>query len=139
MFGLVGKINYMLSGILTKLIPKVEVISLPPSLDPHMQKMFEHDELNCKNGIRSRVGREFIDAYRDISSKAHEFSVPFLSVSGDSDTLVNPDAAKRFYDKSASKDKTLHVAKNTWHNLFVEKGREDMYRLFSQWINDRIR
>ncbi|PXF40937.1 Monoglyceride lipase [Gracilariopsis chorda] len=139
MFGLKGRINYSLSGITSALIPKMELVQLPKSIDPEQQALFDGDELNCKVGIRARVGREFLNTYSHISQNADKFNTPFLSVSGEHDTLVNPLAAKRFYDKAPSTDKTLHTAVGRWHNLFAEKGKEDMWNLFTEWVDQRIK
>ncbi|CAN8073661.1 unnamed protein product [Agarophyton chilense] len=140
MFGLVGRINRALSGITSSLFPYLEVLRLPKSPDIHMQAMFEADELNCNaEGVRARVGRGFLDAYEDISNNAHTFSTSFLSVHGEHDTLIHPMAAKRFYDAAISKDKTLQTGTGRWHNIFTEKGKEEMWFLFADWIGQRCK
>lgn len=137
MFGLAGKIQLAISGITSALVPKMQLLALPKSTDEELQVLFESDPLNCSEMLRARVGRQFIDAYKDISARIADVKVAFLTASGENDTLVNPAAAQRFHDGAASKDKTYFPAKGRWHNLLVEKGREELWTLFADWIAAR--
>lgn len=83
------------------------------------------------------MGREFLNVYRDVARRAGEVRVPFLIVSGELDTLVHPQAAKRFYENAASEDKRIVKAEGRWHNLLVERGREEIWTLFAEWILER--
>lgn len=137
MFGLKGRIQYALSGITSRLVPKMELLALPKAPDEDMEKLFEADPLNCQEMLRARVGREFIDAYTDINNNVAKVETPFLTVSGEHDTLVNPEAAKRFYEGARSEDKTIRKMQGRWHNLLVENGREEMWTIFADWIAER--
>lgn len=139
MFGLKGKVQYALSGITSRLVPKMELLALPKAPDEEMQMLFDADPLNCHVMLRARVGREFIDAYTDINNNLDRVRTPFLTVSGEHDTLVNPEAAKRFYDGANSEDKTIRKMDGRWHNLLVEKGREEMWTIFADWIAERVK
>lgn len=137
LFGLSGRIQLALSGLTSTLVPKMELLALPKSTDPELQAQFEADPLNCTEKLRARVGREFVDAYANISARIADIKVPFLTASGENDTLVNPAAAKRFHDGASSQDKTWFEAKGRWHNLFVEAGKEELWVLFADWIAAR--
>lgn len=140
MFGLMGQINYLLSGITSLLIPKTQVVTLPKSTDKRLQALFESDPLNTPQiGVRARVGRELIVAYGNIAEHAAELMTPFVTAAGEFDTLVNPQAAKRFADRAGTKpeDKRVFDAKGRWHNLLVEDGYEEIHRLFGDWLRDR--
>lgn len=138
MFGIVGRIQSALSGITSILIPTAELVTMPKSIDDNLQAVFDSDPLNSTCGIRARVGREILDAYADISKTIQTFTVPFLSSSGELDTIVHPQAARRFYEKASSTDKTYIPAKGRWHNIFGESGCEEMWTIFGNWISDRI-
>lgn len=139
MFGLVGKLQAALSGITSTLIPTVELVAVPTGNDEELTKLFRSDPLNCSDvKIRARVGREFLMAYKDINARVHEIKTPFLTVAGEFDTLVNPQAAQRFYEGASSTDKQVKVAKGRWHNLLVEKGKEEIWLWFSEWIQQRV-
>ena len=137
MFGLKGHIQYWLSGITSRVCPKAELLALPPAPDKQLQENFEADPLNCQNMVRARVGREFLDAYSNISENVGMVKVPFLTVSGQNDTLVHPEAAERFYNQATSADKTLVKGEGRWHNLLGETGKEEMWTLFANWIRER--
>lgn len=138
MFGLKGRIQYALSGITSRLVPKMEMLALPPAPDEKLQQIFDSDPLTCHHMIRARVGREFIDAYADINQNVGVVKIPFLTVSGEHDTLVNPEAARRFFDGAASEDKTIVKGEGRWHNLLAENGREEIWTLFADWIAERV-
>lgn len=140
MFGLMGQINYLLSGITSLLIPKTQVVTLPKGIDKRLQALFESDPLNTPEiGLRARVGRELIVAYGEIAERAAELTTPFVSAAGEFDTLVNPQAAQRFADRAGTlpEDKRVFDAKGRWHNLLVEDGYEEIHRLFGDWLRDR--
>lgn len=137
MFGIAGKIQLALSSLTSALVPKMQLLALPKSSDEELQKLFESDPLNCSENLRARVGRQFLDTYKDIADRIDDVRVPFLTVAGEHDTLVNPTAAQRFHDRASSSDKTYFQAKGRWHNLLVEKGREELWTHFADWIADR--
>lgn len=136
MFGIKGTILASMSAVLSAIVPRVAVMELPKNIsDPEGQAAFENDTLNSANvGLRARVGREFILAYKDIANNYEQFKVPVIAAAGEHDTLVNPAAAQRFVDAISSKDKTLFEAKGRWHNLFTENGKEEIWCLFADWI-----
>lgn len=139
MFGVVGRIQAALSGVTSALVPTMELVTLPQSPDEELQQLFDMDSLNCKGKLRARVGREFLNAYKDIKARVGDVRTPFLTVSGELDTMVNPEAAQRFYEGAKSEDKTIVKAEGRWHNLLVEKGREEMWELFGDWVEQRAR
>lgn len=137
MFGFKGHVQYWLSGITSRLCPKAELLALPPAPDPMMRAIFDADDLTCKNNVRARVGREFLDAYSNIAGNVSQVRLPFLTVSGELDTLVNPEAAERFYNRAGSKDKMIFKGPGRWHSLLAEEGKEEMWTLFADWIRER--
>lgn len=137
MFGLVGQLQYAMSGVTSIIIPTVEVVTMPKYDDENMQKLYESDPLNSTLGIRCRVGRELIEAYRDIEESVAEVQVPFYTMAGEREMLVNPQAAKRFYDGASSTDKKYKMADGRWHNLLVEPGCEKIWTAYADWIPER--
>ncbi len=141
MLGTKGMILASLSSIIANVVPKMEVIDLPKDdLHPEQQAAFEADPLNAANvQCRARPGREFLRAYADIAKHLANLKTPVLAASGEHDTLVNPEASKRFIDGISSEDKTHYVALGRWHNLFVEGEKEQIWALFADWIAARCK
>lgn len=139
MFGFVGRVQAALSGITSVLIPTAQLVALPKGNDEELRRLFEADELNYQEKLRARVGREFLNVYGDVSRRVGEVRVPFLIASGELDTLVNPQAARRFYESAASEDKQIAKAEGRWHNLLVENGKEEIWTLFAEWILERAK
>jgi len=139
MFGIKGKILFNISGLLSKFVPTKEVITLPKNTrNPAEQARFDNNDLNAADvELRARVGREFIDAYKNIADHLPKITTPVLAISGELDTLVNPEANARFIDGISSEDKTKQVAAGRWHNLLVEEKREEIWTAFADWIAER--
>lgn len=138
MLGLKGRFLKPFAGIATKIIPTWEVLDMPGNTEnPELQELFESDPLNSTAGLRVRVGSEFLKAYQKICEQQDKVDFPFLSCSGGKDTLVDPDAAERFYKNAKSKDKKWIQRKDNWHNLLQEPGKEDVWTLFVDWIVER--
>lgn len=140
MFGIKGKILSYFSSLASALVPTMEVMALPKNThNPPLQVLYESDPLNYQGQLRARVGREFMLAYADISAHLADIKIPFLAASGELDTLVNPEASKRLMDGASSEDKTLFVAVDRWHNNLTEDGKEEIWTLFSDWIDERVK
>lgn len=139
MFGVMGRIQRALSGITSILIPKVEIIALPKAPDPKLQAFYDADPLNSSTGVRARVGKEVLNAYKNIGDHAADVKLPFLIVHGENDNLISPQAAPRFHDAASSEDKTIFLGKGRGHNLLSEEGKEEMWELFADWIAHRIK
>lgn len=141
MFGIKGTILYQLSGLLSKLVPKMQVLQLPKNTrDPEEQAKFDNNELNATEvDLRARVGREFVVAYKDIADHLPKVTTPVIAISGEMDTLVNPEANTRFIDGISSEDKTKQIAGDRWHNILIEKNSEEIWVTFANWIAERCK
>lgn len=138
MFGFWGRVQKGLSALTSAVIPTAQLITLPRSSDEKLQRLFEADPLNASEGLRARVGRQFLLAYQYVAEQAPRFVTPLFIVSGELDTLVDPGAARRFFENVASQDKTVEMAKGRWHNLLVEDGKEQIWQMYVNWIVDRM-
>lgn len=74
-------------------------------------------------------------AYKSIADNLQSVKTPVLAISGEHDTLVNPEANARFIDGISSEDNAKEVATGRWHNLLVEEKCEEICS-FANWIAD---
>jgi acylglycerol lipase len=137
MLGWYGLALSKVSRLASFLIPTFEVMAMPKNTrHPDLQALFESDPLNSMVMVRARVGHEFLCAYKKIADSLDKVTVPFLTMSGKHDTLVNPTASTRFFQGASSTDKEMLV-QDCWHNLLVEPGRELNWRLYCDWLDKR--
>uniref|UniRef100_A0A7S0ZGB9 Serine aminopeptidase S33 domain-containing protein n=1 Tax=Timspurckia oligopyrenoides TaxID=708627 RepID=A0A7S0ZGB9_9RHOD len=138
MLGWKGVFLAQISGILSWLVPELEVLSLPPNaLFPELHEMFKNDPLNSNVGLRARVGHEFLRLYKFISDNASELKTSFLITDGEDDGLVNPAGIVRFYEAADVKDKSVQIVPNMWHNLLIEPGADQVIDSYVEWIVKR--
>lgn len=138
MLGLRGVILSKISWLSTVFMPTVEVMPMPKNtLFPDMQRLYESDPFNSTVMVRARVGHEFLCAYKAIAESLHSVTVPFITLSGKRDTLVHPEASTRFHVGAASTDKQIYI-QDCWHNPLTEPGREDNWRIYVDWVVERL-
>lgn len=137
--GLWGSILYYAAAVVSLFAPRLEIYPMGKNTRlPEMQLLFESDPLNSMAAVRGRVAHSFLLAYQEIASGLERVVIPFIAMSGGLDTLVNPSAAKRFHSGAASKDKEFHIQDEFWHNLLVEPGKEENWRMYINWIDKRV-
>ncbi len=74
------------------------------------------------------------NAQKEVMSRAAEFDVPFLCMTGSADGVADPEAAVEFVGRTTSADKTLKVYDHFRHELLRKKGRERVYCDVLDWI-----
>ncbi|GFR96089.1 monoglyceride lipase [Elysia marginata] len=57
------------------------------------------------------------DARKEIESKLSTIEWPFLTIHGEEDAIVNPQASQALHDKAASSDKTITIYPGAYHQL----------------------
>jgi len=137
-FGLKGRLLTAASGLLSWATPTLQVLELPRNtVQPELHELFVYDKLNSEVQLRARVGTEFLRAYADVAARAADVKVPLLAMSGELDTLVHPEAAKRYARLVGSSDVTVRVCPGRWHNLLVEMRREEVWGTIRDWVLER--
>ncbi len=70
--------------------------------------------------------------------RASEVRLPLLVMQGMADTIVNANAARRFFENASSEDKEWAPYDGLRHEILNENEREDVYRAMLNWIEKRI-
>ncbi len=71
--------------------------------------------------------------------RAHEIRSPIVMVIGGQDPIVDPSAAREFYDRLGSDDKTLLLYPKMLHEPLNELGREQVLADLIRWLEPRLR
>jgi alpha-beta hydrolase superfamily lysophospholipase len=69
--------------------------------------------------------------------RAGEFRLPLLIEMGEDDPVADPGAAREFYGKAGSADKTFHSYPGYLHEILREAGREAVFTHILEWLRER--
>ena len=72
-------------------------------------------------------------------ARAGEIRTPILMMVGGQDPVVDPAAAREFFDRLGSEDKTLLLYPKMLHEPLNELGREQVLDDLVRWIEPRLR
>lgn len=139
MFGWHGRFLKAISPLLGSLVPRLPVLSLPPSLDDCVRDAVEKDGLIHRGAIRVRMCLEFLRVYSEINENAHLLNFKSVGIFvGGIDTIVSPVGMKDFVERIRSDDKNMLVFDNLGHDICREKGCEPVIEAIIKWIIDRL-
>ncbi len=70
--------------------------------------------------------------------RAGEMRLPMLMLVGGQDPVVSPSAAREYYDRSGSDDKTLLIYPKMLHEPLNEIGAEQVLDDLVRWIDSHL-
>lgn len=137
MFGPKGKILKFLSPILNATVPKLQVLSLPPSRDAAIRDACEKDSLLYRHPVRVRMGFEFLRVYDDIHENADKLKFKNVAIFiGLKDHIVSPSGIQEFVDRIHSDNKKVFQFEHLGHDVSREEGCEKAVDQVVQFITD---
>jgi len=104
--------------------------------DEEMQSWTERDPLYGK-ATTPRWFMESTRAQEEVLRRAGEFVYPLLVLTGGSDRIADPAAARAFFDAAGSRDKELKTYDGLRHEIFNELERERTFGDTIGWISAR--
>ncbi len=72
-------------------------------------------------------------------ARAGELQTPLLMIVGGQDTVVDPAAAREFFDRVAIEDKMLLLYPKMLHEPLNELGREQVFEDVIRWLEPRLK
>jgi alpha-beta hydrolase superfamily lysophospholipase len=106
--------------------------------DPAIQREHREDRLR-HNRMSAPLFFGMVDGGKMLLARAGEIRAPLLMLVGGQDLIVDPAAARAFYDAAGSEDKTLHLYPKMLHEPLNELGREQVLDDVSRWLEPRLR
>lgn len=88
---------------------------------------------------RAATALELMRVCREVQGRFEEVDAPLLIVHGEKDVVCDPVLVEELHSRAASKDKTIRVYPNMWHQL-VGESDEDVQLVFGgilDWLRDR--
>lgn len=95
----------------------------------------ERDPLNHTQ-LSARLGLDLLRAGEWALTRAAEFPLPLLLLTGGADPVANVDAMRVFADRAPHC--TLHIWDNLLHELHNDAGREAVFACLFDWLRARL-
>ena len=137
----ISRATITLGNILSVLAPKAGLLALDAngiSRDSEVVTDYLNDPLVFHGKTPARLAAELLKAMRRVAKEADKITLPLMVVQGGQDKLVDPDGAQMLYDKAGSKDKTLKIYEELYHELFNEPERARVLKDMETWLATHV-
>jgi len=136
----VPKVVIKVARALSKHLPKLRMPgtldTTAISRDTAVIKAYKKDPLACHfNTLRQ--GDEILRALDVIPSLYPKISLPLLIAHGSEDRIIKIEGSKEILEKVASKDKTLYIHPDGYHELHNDFEKEKYFTELADWVNTR--
>jgi acylglycerol lipase len=131
-----------MAGIVSALAPKMGVTMLDASLisrDESVVDAYINDPLVYRGKIPARTGAELARMWKQLPDQMPEIKIPILIMHGLADRLCDPRGSKLLYERVGSKDKTLKMYDNFYHEICNEPERKQVCNDMENWLTKHIR
>jgi alpha-beta hydrolase superfamily lysophospholipase len=105
--------------------------------DPDIQREHRADPLR-HNRISAPLFFGMVEGGAMLIERAGEMRLPMLMLVGGQDPVVSPSAAREYYDRSGSDDKTLLIYPKMLHEPLNEIGAEQVLDDLVRWIDSHL-
>jgi alpha-beta hydrolase superfamily lysophospholipase len=123
--------------ILSVIAPKAGVLALDAtaiSRDPVVVNTYANDPLVFHGKTPARLASEMLKAMMRVTAEVGKISLPFITIQGGADKLVDPGGTQMLYDKASSKDKTIKIYDGLYHEVFNEPERAVVLKDVETWL-----
>ncbi|HEX9975406.1 MAG TPA: alpha/beta hydrolase [bacterium] len=127
-----------ISSVIGKILPKLPTIKIDSgsiSRDSEVVKKYNNDPLVYRGGIPGRTGAEFNRAIKLIQKDMEAIDLPILIMHGTADRLSDPEGSKQLYERVQSKDKTLKLYEELYHEILNEPEKEKVLADIVEWLD----
>jgi alpha-beta hydrolase superfamily lysophospholipase len=105
--------------------------------DPYMQREHREDPLRHAR-MSAPLFFGMVEGGEMLIARAGEIRLPILLLVGGQDPVVNPAAAREFYDRLGSTDKTLLIYPKMLHDPLNELGAAQVFDDVVRWLESHL-
>lgn len=130
-----------ISGLLSKLLPKLGVIALDSngvSRDPKVVADYLADPLVSGTKISARLGHEMMKQMDHVQAHASKLTLPLLMLHGEADRLTAVEGSHFLNDNIGSTEKQLKTYPELYHEIFNEPEKDAVLTDMTDWIDARL-
>lgn len=123
--------------VLALLAPKMGLMPLyanAVSRDPEVVKAYLNDPLVFHGKTTARLAAELLQAILRVTAECDKITLPFITLQGSEDKIIDSDCAQILYDKAGSKDKTIRIYEGLYHEVFNEPERARVLKDVETWL-----
>jgi alpha-beta hydrolase superfamily lysophospholipase len=131
----------LMSRLLSALAPKAGMLALDTSSisrDPEVVRAYVEDPLVFHGKTPARLASEMLRAMLRVTAELSKITLPFITLQGSEDKLVDPGGAQMLYDEAGSKDKTLKIYAGFYHEVFNEPERLQVLKDVEAWLETHV-
>jgi acylglycerol lipase len=131
-----------MAGIVSALLPKMGVTVLDASFisrDKAVVDAYVNDPLVFRGKVPARTGAELARMWKQLPEQMPRIKLPVLIMHGFADQLSDPRGSKLLFERVGSKDKTLKLYDNCYHEICNEPEREQVFVDMETWLTKHIR
>lgn len=116
-------------------LPIEKLDSRSVSRDPEVVRAYQSDPLVFHGWVKTGFGLAFMTAAEEVGARMEEVDLPLLILQGAKDRLVNKAGGRELYQRARSKDKTLTVYPDLYHEVFNEPERQAVLGDLCGWLD----
>jgi alpha-beta hydrolase superfamily lysophospholipase len=79
-----------------------------------------------------------LKAMQRVTAEVGKITLPFITIQGSEDRLVETNGAQMLYDMAGSKDKTLKVYEGLYHEVHNEPECSTMFMDLELWLGKHV-
>jgi alpha-beta hydrolase superfamily lysophospholipase len=125
------------TNLLGRLAPGLRTIALDPNAVSRVQEVrddYDHDPLNFRGKLTAGTGRQMNLAFAQAVATADRITEPILIIHGGADQLTSAKGSRLLAESVGSKDCTLRIWPDAFHELHHEPEREEVISTIAEWI-----
>ncbi len=137
----ISPLTITMGKILATIAPRTGLLGLDTSGLSHDEAVvaaYNSDPMVFHGKITASISGGMLRAMLRVNEEAGKISLPLFILQGGGDRIVDPSGATLLYDKVGSKDKTLKVYENLYHEVHNEPERVSMFNDLRAWLAARI-
>jgi acylglycerol lipase len=126
---------------LSHIAPHAHVLNLPKkefSRDPKVTQALLDDPLLANEVQPTKTVAEMVRADERLKRDFPQFTLPLLIIHGTRDTVTRPEGSKEFYERAASRDKTLKLYEGYFHDPLNDIGKEVVMNDIRAWLEKHL-
>ena len=118
--------------------PIPNALSAQVSRDPNIVEAYVNDPLNLKEFTTWLMSEVLIRGARWLMDQTPSYNYPCLILHGGGDQIVAPDSSKQFYERIASKDKSIKIHDGLYHEILNEPEKDTVIADITEWMTKRL-
>jgi acylglycerol lipase len=134
----ISPITVLMGRLLSSIAPRTGVLPLNArgiSKDQDVVNAYINDPLVFHGKTPARLAAEMLKAMHYVTANIDKITLPFITLQGSADQLVDVGGAQLLYDKASSVDKTIKIYDGLYHEIFNEPERAIVLKDLDTWLN----